>query len=106
MFAARRMVFCSAVRGFATAKPILTKVKVPGPKPQDEEDLTWAEADKKLTPEERYARDKQIALLDKMTAHVEEMEKHQKEQKKGNKGVKAQIEAISRQLEALKAQLK
>lgn len=32
--------------GFTTARPMLTpnKVKVPGRKPQDEEDLTWAEA--------------------------------------------------------------
>lgn len=31
--------------------------------------------DRKLTPEERYARDKQMALLEKMTSHVEELEK-------------------------------
>nr|6TDU_AN Chain AN, inhibitor of F1 (IF1) [Euglena gracilis]6TDU_BN Chain BN, inhibitor of F1 (IF1) [Euglena gracilis]6TDY_N Chain N, inhibitor of F1 (IF1) [Euglena gracilis]6TDZ_N Chain N, inhibitor of F1 (IF1) [Euglena gracilis] len=102
------MAAACAVRGFTTARPMLTpnKVKVPGRKPQDEEDLTWAEADRKLTPEERYARDKQMALLDKMTSQVEELEKSHTEQKKSNKGVKAQIEAISRQLEALKAQLK
>lgn len=32
-------------------------------------------ADRKLTPEERYARDKENAILEKMATHVEELKK-------------------------------
>jgi len=35
------------------------------------EDLRWAEADPKQSAEERYAHDKQAALLDKMVDELE-----------------------------------
>eukprot|EP00669_Euglena_mutabilis_P009313 TRINITY_DN4227_c0_g1_i1.p1 TRINITY_DN4227_c0_g1~~TRINITY_DN4227_c0_g1_i1.p1 ORF type:complete len:122 (-),score=46.00 TRINITY_DN4227_c0_g1_i1:130-474(-) len=105
-----RLVIFGTTRGFAHAGARLTKpIKVPGPLPTDDEDNRWAEADRKLTPEERYARDKENAILEKMATHVEELKKHHATspaKSPTKKGVQAQIDAIGQQLAALKAQLK
>eukprot|EP00756_Hemistasia_phaeocysticola_P030320 Hpha_TRINITY_DN16281_c4_g9::TRINITY_DN16281_c4_g9_i1::g.14889::m.14889 len=91
----------------AAARPAQLQVRTMIHQDNKEDDLTWLESDRKMTPEERYAFEKQHLLLKKQAGELREhaQELHSKQHDR-IVALESQIAQLVKVVQDLKAQEK